>query len=107
MATIYYSTYYLFVKYIGEFFNILTPKCVPVGTNNSHSEDFLLVKHISHKHPHHDEPFSRLAAWFPWMKTPHLWDPLRKGLDKAAIKGFSIKLWVGASLGVRVAPVKM
>jgi hypothetical protein len=46
-------------------FNSLTSKCVPAGTKNSRSEDFLLAKHTSHKHPHHDEPFSRLAAWFP------------------------------------------
>jgi hypothetical protein len=45
--------------------NSLTAKCVPAGTKNSRSEDFLLAKHTSHKHPHHDVPFSRLAAWFP------------------------------------------
>jgi hypothetical protein len=45
--------------------NSLTDKCVPAGTKNSlSSEDFLLVKHTSHKHPHHDEPFSLLVAWF-------------------------------------------
>jgi hypothetical protein len=40
---------------------------------------FLLAKYTSHKHPHHDELFSRLVAWF-------------KGLDEATIEGFSIKL---------------
>jgi hypothetical protein len=45
--------------------NRLTPNCVPAGTKNSRLEDFLLAKHASHnKHSHHDEPFSRLAAWF-------------------------------------------
>jgi hypothetical protein len=43
---------------------LLTPKCVPAGTKNSQKEDFLLAKHTSHKHPHHDKPFSLLAAWF-------------------------------------------
>ena len=39
----------------------------PAGMKNSRSEDFLLVKHTSHKHPHHihDVLFSRLATWFP------------------------------------------
>ncbi len=39
----------------------------PAGMKNSRSEDFLLAKHTSHKHPHHhhDVLFSRLAAWFP------------------------------------------
>ena len=43
-------------------FNSLTSTCVPAGTKNSRSEDFLLAKHTSHKHPHHDEPFSHLAS---------------------------------------------
>ena len=49
---------------IGKVIKGLTAKCVPAGTKNSLSEDFLLAKHTSHKHPHHDEPFSPLAAWF-------------------------------------------
>jgi hypothetical protein len=57
---------------------------------NSLSEDFLLAKHTSHKHPHHDEPFSPLAPWFPYI--PHPREALRKGLNEAAIEGFSIKL---------------
>jgi hypothetical protein len=69
--------------------NSLTPKCVPAGTKNSRSEGFLLAKHTSHKHPHHDERFFRLAAWFPWMNTPHPQEPLPKGLDEATVKGFS------------------
>ena len=73
-------------------FNSLTAKCILVGTKNSLSEDLLLAKHTSHTHPHHDEPFSPLAPWFPWMNIHHPWEPLRKGLDKAAIEGFSIKL---------------
>ena len=40
------------------FIDSLPPKWVPAGTKNSRSEDFLLAKHKSHKHPHHDEPFS-------------------------------------------------
>ena len=65
----------------------LTPKCVPAGTKNSRLEEFLLAKHKLHKHPHHDVPFSRLAAWFPYMNTPHPREPLRKRLDEAAIEG--------------------
>jgi hypothetical protein len=71
--------------------NSLTPKSVPAGTKNSRLEDFFLAKHTSHKHPHHDEPFSRLAAWFLWTKIPHPQDcqePLQKGLDEAIIEGF-------------------
>jgi hypothetical protein len=45
-------------------FNSLTPKCILAGTKNSRSEEFLLTKHTSHQCPHHDEPFSHLAAWF-------------------------------------------
>ena len=77
-------------------FNILTPKCIPAGTKYSRSEnfllakDFLLAKHTSHKHPNHDEPFSNLVAWFPQMNTLQPQEPLRKGLDEAAIEGFSI-----------------
>ena len=71
---------------------LFVPKCVPTGTKDSHLEDFWLAKHTSHKHPHHDEPFSHLAAWFRWRTTPHPREPLRKGLDEAAIEGFSIKL---------------
>jgi hypothetical protein len=52
--------YYFLIAFI----NSSTPKCVPAGTKNSRLEDFLLSKQISQKHPHHDEPFSRLAAWF-------------------------------------------
>jgi hypothetical protein len=70
--------------------NSLTAKCVPAGTKNSLLEDFLLAKHTSNKHPHHDEPFSPLASWFPWMNISHPWEPLWKGLDEAAIEGFSI-----------------
>jgi hypothetical protein len=65
----------------------LTPKFVLAGTKNSRSEDFLLAKHTSHKHPHHDEPFSRLAAWFPWMNTPHPRKPLWKGWTRLPLKG--------------------
>ena len=65
---------------------------------NSRSEDFLLAKHTSHKQPHHVEPFSRLAAWFPWMNTPHLQAPLWKGLDEASIEGFRKKYKVNEKL---------
>jgi hypothetical protein len=68
--------------------------CIPAGTENSLSEDFLLAKHTSHKHPHHDEPLSPLASWFPWINIPHPREPLRKGLeDEAAIEGFEKQLW--------------
>ena len=33
----------------GKAVNSLTPECVPPGTKTSHSEDFLLAKHTSHK----------------------------------------------------------
>jgi len=72
--------------------NSLTPKCILVGTNNFLLEDFLLAKHTSHKHLHHDEPFFCLAAWFPSMNTPHPRELLRKGLGEAAIERFIIKL---------------
>ena len=50
--------------HLTNLFNSLTAKCVPAGTKNSSSEDFLLAKHTSHKHPYHDEPFSSQAACF-------------------------------------------
>jgi len=38
------------------------------------------------------ELFASPLAWFQWMNTPHPQEPLLKGMDEAAIKGFSIKL---------------
>ncbi len=67
--------------------NSLTAKCVPVGTKNSLSEDFLLSKHTSHKHPHHDEPFSPLASWFPWMHIPHPRSLFERGWTRPPSKG--------------------
>ena len=83
----------LYVHCRGWKHNSLTHECVIEGTKHSHSEDFLLAKHTSYKHPHHDEPFFRLAAWFPWMKTPHPREPLHKGLGEAAIEGFRNPPW--------------
>jgi hypothetical protein len=69
--------------------NSLTAKCVTAGTNNSLSEDFLLAKHTSNKHLHHDEPFSPLAGM---VLIPHPRELFWEGLDEAAIEGISIKL---------------
>ena len=60
-------------------------KKLPIGR-------LLLAKHTSHKHPHHDEPLSPLASWFPWINIPHPREPLQKGLDEAAIEGFEKQL---------------
>jgi hypothetical protein len=76
-----------------------------VGTKNSRSEDFLLAKHTSHKHPHHDVPFSRLAAWFSLMNTPHPREPLREGLGKVAFKWFSIKLQIKGENNLFLLPL--
>jgi hypothetical protein len=38
------------------------------------------------------ELFASPAAWFLWWNTPHPLEPLQKGLDKAAGKGFSFKV---------------
>jgi len=38
------------------------------------------------------EPFDSPAAWFLWMNTPHPQEPVWKGVDEAAVEGFSIKL---------------
>jgi len=81
-----------FFSWRRERVNSLTANCVPAVMKNSLSEDFLLENHTTHKHLHHDEPFFPLASWFPWMNIPHPREPLRKGLDKADIEGFSIKL---------------
>jgi hypothetical protein len=67
--------------------NSLTPKCVPAGMKNSRLEDFLLAKHTSHKHPHHDEPFSRLAAWFWWTNIPHPGNLFASGWMRPSSKG--------------------
>jgi hypothetical protein len=57
----------------------------------------LLAKHTSPKHPHYDESFSPLASWFPWMNiVPHPREPLWKGLDETAIKGFNRNTAMGA-----------
>ena len=44
--------------------NSLTPTCVPAGTKNSLSEDFLLAKHKDTNILTMMEPFSSPAAWF-------------------------------------------
>jgi hypothetical protein len=68
--------------------NSLTPKSVPVGTKNSRSEGFLLAKHKNTKISTMMELFYPPAVWFLWMNIPHPWEPLRKGLDEAAMEGF-------------------
>jgi hypothetical protein len=68
--------------------NSLTPKSVLAGTNNSRSEGFWLAKHKHTNIPTMMEPFPPPAAWFWWIKIPHPWEPLCKGLDEAAVKGF-------------------
>ena len=70
-------------------FNSLTPKSVPVGTKNSRSEGFLLVKHKHTNIPTMMEPFAPPAAWFCQSSIPHR-EPLRKGLAEASIEGISI-----------------
>jgi hypothetical protein len=37
------------------------------------------------------ELFAAPAAWFLWRNISHPLKPLRKGLTKAAVEGFSIK----------------
>ena len=39
-----------------------------------------------------------LASWFPWMNIPRPREPLWKGLDEAAIGGFSIKFKINEKL---------
>ena len=68
--------------------NSLTPKSVLVGTKNSRLEGFLLAKHKNTNIPTMMELSYPPAAWFLWMNIPHLWEPLCKGLDEAAIEGF-------------------
>ena len=68
--------------------NSLTPKSIPAGAKNSHSEGFLLAKHKHTNTPTMMEPFSPPAAWFCWLSIPHPWEPLWKGLAEAAVEGF-------------------
>jgi hypothetical protein len=56
------------------------------------SEDFLLAKHTSHKHPHHDGAVFPSSGMVLMEEHTPPREPLRKGLDEAAIEGFSIKL---------------
>jgi hypothetical protein len=69
-------------------FNSLSPKSIPVGTKNSRSEGSSLAKHKNTNIPTIMEPFSPPAAWFLWTDIPHPREPLRKGLDDAAVEGF-------------------
>ncbi len=71
---------------------LLTPKSVSAGTKNSRSEGFLLTKHKHTNIPTMTEPFPPPAPWFWWTSVPHPREPLRKGLDEAAIEVFNIKL---------------
>jgi len=59
---------------------------------NSLSEDFLLAKHKDTNIPTMMEPFSSPGAWFRWTSVPHPREPMLKGLDKAVVEGFDIKL---------------
>ena len=77
---------------VAIYFNSLTPISIPAGTKNSLSEDFLRAKHKSTNIPTMMEPFSSPAAWFLWTSVPHPREPTRKGLDKAVVEGFKIKL---------------
>ena len=65
----------------------LTLKSVLVGMKNSCSEGFWLAKHKNTNIPTMMEPFSTPAARFLWMNIPHPPEPLRKGLDEAAVEG--------------------
>jgi len=78
----------LFCEWRRERVNSLTPESVLAGTKNSRSEGFWLVKHKHSNIPTMMEPFPPPAIWFWWIKIPHPQEPLRKGLDKAAVKGF-------------------
>jgi hypothetical protein len=75
----------LLQKYKYLLFNSLTAKCIPAGTKNSLSEDFLLA---SHKHPHHDEPFPPSSAMVLMEEHTPPREPLCKGLDEATVEGF-------------------
>jgi hypothetical protein len=68
--------------------NSLTPKSIPAGTKNSRSEGCLLGKHNHTNIPTMMEPFAPPAAWFCWSSIPHPWEPLWKGLAKAAVEWF-------------------
>jgi hypothetical protein len=63
-----------------------------VGTKNSLSKDLLLAKHKDTNILTMMEPFSSPAAWFLWTSVPHPLEHMWKGLDKAVIDAFNIKL---------------
>ena len=75
-------------------FNSLTPKSILAGRKNSRSEDFWQAKHKGTNIPTMMEPFPPPAAWFLWTSVHHPREPTQKGLDKTAVKGFSIKLQI-------------
>jgi hypothetical protein len=73
--------------------NSFTAKSILAGTKNSRSEEFLLAMHTAHKHLHHDEAVCLSSSIISMAEnTPHPRKPMRKGLDEAAVKGFSIKV---------------
>ena len=84
----------MYAPIVGIPVNSLTPKCILVGTKNSLSEDFLLAKHKDTNIPTMMELFSSPVAWFWWTsdERTHPQEPMRKGLDKAILKGFNKKL---------------
>ena len=92
----------ILLLHVRSLVNSLTAKCVLTGTKNSLLEDYLLAKQTSHKDPHHDELLSPIASWFLWMNIHHPRGPLRKGLDEAANKGFSINYKVISTTGLTV-----
>ena len=73
--------------------NSFTAKSILPGTKNSRLEEFLLAMHTAHKHLHHDEAVCLSSSIVSMAEnTPHPRKPMRKGLDEAAVKGFSIKV---------------
>ena len=80
-----------FVCVCASRFNSLTPKSVLAGTKNSHVEGFWLAKHKNTNIPtHHDGavfPSSGMVFMDEHTAPPGGREPLRKGLDEAAVKG--------------------
>jgi len=72
---------------VGTLNSLLAKSCYS-GEKNS----VLLAKHKDTKIPTMMKPFSLSAAWFWWTSVPHPREPTRKGLDKAVVEGFNIKL---------------
>jgi hypothetical protein len=69
---------------------LTTTKLILAGTKTPAQKAFGLQNTQHTNIPTMMEQFAFPAALFLWWNMPHPWEPLRKGLAKAAVEGCSV-----------------